>query len=95
MTGLTDPMDDFYDRHPELVDLDRALDECHRASQGMLERLAEAAPTTEVDDWLNVAELGLAPGDVALVVDSSTGYKLAFLARLDTYVVDPDAEETR
>ncbi len=90
MTGLTDPMDDFYARNPELVDLDRALDTCHKAHQAMLASLAEYAPRTEVDEWQDVVDLGLAPGDVVLVVNTETGYSLAWLDRIDAYVVDAD-----
>jgi protein-L-isoaspartate O-methyltransferase len=90
MTGLTDPVDDFYNQHPELVDLDKAIEQSLAANRLMLERLAENAPRTEVANWQDVVNIGAQAGDVFLVVDTPTGYATAFLARLGAYAVDPD-----
>ena len=88
MTGLADPTDpsDFYERFPEL----KALDDAITIARHGLTQLAELAPRTEVDEWQDVVDLGLAPGDVVLVVDTPTGYSLAWLDRIDAYAVDPD-----
>jgi hypothetical protein len=97
MTGLTDPMDDFYDRHPELADLDRALDTCHRAHQKMLEDLADAGDSRQLDgeDEQSVYEVGLEPGHVYMLVEDAGRSRLVELAVVDRYVFDPDAEQSR
>lgn len=82
MTGLTDPMDDFYSRHPELVDLDRALEDAHACADAV-RALAERDQRRSVGAVVPLvaglqerlrAEAELEPGDVVRVeLSPSTG----------------------
>lgn len=99
MTGLTDPMDEFYDRHPELVDLDKALETAKAGlekQQALLAEMAALAPRRPVEDWLAFAEANVEPGRVFMLVDvGGGGYELAVLGVVDAYAVDPEGGDLR
>jgi hypothetical protein len=95
MTGLADPTDpsDFYERFPELRDLDAAV----RTAQESLAAMVELGASRNLDgeDEQSLYEARMVPGHVYMMIEDKGRTRLVTLAVVDRYTFDPDAEESR